>query len=163
MLFRLPLGVTVYAVSIYVDNDGDFDLIFYDEDEYTILHQQSVSSGQRSITSAGKIIVTLSADVTAIAATWYRVVLVPTTTTNIQLYHSSPTGDGDYNGITALPGGTDYILTSRTGAPSSGDHAWTDTDTSRPAILLHVSGIDIPTDAEVAAAVWAYANRTLTA
>jgi len=59
----------------------------------------------------------------------------------------------------SLPSQGNFIYSGWNGS------AWTDSATDVPLLQLLVSeitGVDIPTEAEVAAAVWAYAERTLT-
>lgn len=143
MLFKFPdYGAYLEAALVYIDADEDFDVILYASDGYTVLKSVSIvgdvrpSNGFR--THYVPLRVTISAD------TWYRLAILPTTGTNILTYLFTYADIGAYNGLTATHEGMNVQYSTRHGAPSSGDAAWTDYDDQRIAVQLLVTGIDIP-------------------
>lgn len=165
MKFRLPLTMQAQGVAFGIDSDGDYDVELYEADEYTLVSGFPISvkgAKRRANTLLGTYVLFPSA-VTLVANTWYRLVIAPSSATAVSTYYVDfSTTSGSFSNMGALPAGEDCIYTTFNGTPTSGSHVWTDTATRRFVGALLIDGIDIPTDAEVAAAVWGYANRTLT-
>lgn len=146
MAFRFPdFAAKAGGLYLLADSDQDFDIIIYDYDEYTVMSGFPLrfKGNQRRTSASGMICIEFTAEVTFVKNQWYRVVLLPTTTTpNVSIYTALFLDDGSFLGIDATPEGANCIYTSRNGAPSSGDHAWTDDDNARPMLALHVVSID---------------------
>jgi hypothetical protein len=140
-----PWTCRVLGAQLYIDSDSDFQFIFYDADEYTVLtgFPLSVSGNKRSASSANLMWVRFPTPPTLAANQAYRAVILPTTTTNLTMQTWTPADDGAVTGISGLVGGTNIIYTSRNGAPTSGSHAWTDDATKRSSFVFIVDQIDV--------------------
>lgn len=160
-----PFGCTLRGADLYLDTDEDVQILLYDADEYTVMagFPITLQGTTRRANAAGAHYVEFPTEPTLLAGSAYRLVVLPATETNISGRYWVPADDGAVLGMTALMGGSDFCYTTFNGEPSSGSHAWSDTTTRRPGILPVLSQLDFPTDAEIAAAMWAYGNRTLTA
>lgn len=143
MMFKFPdYGAYLEAALVYIDADDDFDVILYAADGYTALKSVSIVGAVRPANAYRTHYVSLG--VTISADTWYRLAILPTTGTNILAYRFTYADIGAYNGLTATHEGMNVQYSTRHGAPSSGDAAWTDYDDQRIAVQLLVTGIDIP-------------------
>lgn len=141
--FKLPIGCRIYGVTCRVDLDGDASLIVYGSDEYTAISgPHALDADQRAVNTVQDYTVIFPTAIEVTSETWYRIVLLPTSATNILIYYLTFTDDGATAGITASLGGSNFVYTYRNGAPSSGDHAWTDSTTIQPGINLLIDGID---------------------
>lgn len=141
--FRYPFKCRLSGIRANCDLDGDAQIIIYDSDEYTVMagFPISLNNLQRATTSARWISVVFTTPVECEANTDYRIVVLPTTSTNIILTNWAPVDDSEFYGYTAFPEGDDIILTRRGSAPSSGDHVWTDS-TDKPHIQVFIDGIE---------------------
>lgn len=144
MLFKFPdYGVYVESALIYIDADEDFDVILYGADGYTVMKSVSIVGAVRPSNAYRTHYVPLGVSISA--DTWYRLAILPTTGTNIISYLTTYEDIGAYDGMTSTHEGMNVQYSTRNGAPSSGDAAWTDYDDQRVAVQLLVTGIDIPT------------------
>jgi hypothetical protein len=80
------------------------------------------------------------------ANTWYRIVLLPKNTTDIIFNYAYGQDDGATSWIGLSQEGANLIYTYRNGAPSSGDHAWTD-ENYKPYMQLIIDGVEVGTGA----------------
>lgn len=144
MKFRFLVKKQLKGAYFYIDTDEDVQVILYDSDEYTVMtgFPITIQGNQRRANSQNIQYVEFPTEPTCVANSYYRLVLLPTTVTNIAWAYSVPSDDGGILGMTATPGGTDFVKTTFNGTPTSGSHVWTDTTTQRPAILLVVSKTD---------------------
>lgn len=142
--FRFLVKKQLQGAYFYIDTDEDVQVILYDADEYTVMSgfPITIQGNQRRVNSQAIQYVEFPTEPTCLASTYYRLVLLPTTVTNIAWAYSVPSDDGAVLGMTAIPGGLNFVKTTFNGAPTSGSHAWTDTTTQRPGILLVASKTD---------------------
>ena len=127
--FKCKVGGAWYGT---IDIDNAAELILYDSDGSTELENVTLDPDIRSIVNLERVAVWFSDDIELLADTNYRLVLKPTTTSNLI-----------YRGITVdsaglldqMEGGQLFHKTERTDAG-----AWTDTTTSRPSMGLIVTG-----------------------
>ena len=145
--FQIPFGCKLAGTWIVVDSDQDYQVILYNADEYSVFSgfPITVTGTQRGENTADWQFIEFPTEPTLFANTVYRLVFLPTTTTpNLISQYITPTDDGAVLGITAMPGGANFVYTTFNGAPSSGSHTWTDDATKRPGMLLVISEIDQP-------------------
>lgn len=142
--FRYPFKCRLSAASILSDLDGDANIYLYDSDEYTAFSgfPVAVKNTQRLTATLGEHLVIFPVKSTLEANTWYRLVVAPSTTTNLTLYNTEFTSDGSYDSMNACFEGSDIVTTYRTAAPSSGDHAWTDSTTLKCCLGVVIDGIE---------------------
>jgi hypothetical protein len=141
--FKLPFKSRLAGCMIFVDLDGDANAILYGADEYTALATVALKNTQRRQANRGWIQMSCTSDIELEANTDYRMVIVPTTATDIILSIITFTDDGAIPGITSTREGEDFIYTSRSSAPSAGDHSWTDSVTVRSCMSLILDGIEL--------------------
>ena len=144
--FKMPYGFTLRGALLYGDFDGDFQVILYDSNEYTVMSGFPINIDKDKRRDAGNngLYIEFSTEPVGVADTWYRIVVLPTSGTNLSIYTCTPSDDGALLGMTAYPEGLNVAYTTRNGAPSSGDHAWTDAATAKPSIAVVINQIDIP-------------------
>jgi hypothetical protein len=149
MKFRYPFKCRISGVVIRGDFDHNCNIILYDSDEYTVASgfPISINALQRRATDEGDFIVLFPTKFEANANTWYRIVVLPTTTSNIFFLRGTVASDGSVDGMDAFPEGSDIIYTAFNGVPSSGSHVWTDTETDKPSMQLIIDGIEASTGA----------------
>jgi len=137
-----PFKCRVTSMRFHCDVDGDCEVIVYDSDEYTVMSGPiSMSSLQRGSTGARWMNVIFPTKLTFEADTNYRVIVRPTTTTNIFLTGWSLVDDATYQAIDSFIEKDRVIMTQRATAPSSGDHTWVDT-VGKYVIQLTIDGLD---------------------
>jgi len=142
--FKFPLRCRLSGVMVKFDADTDTELILYDSDEYTVMtgFPVTISSTKRSANTTGEFLITFLTKPELESNTFYRMVLLPKTSTNIVMStlntpdDSSILGSGNYVETTSLS------YTTFNGAPSSESHSWTDT-VVKPQISFLIDGIDI--------------------
>ena len=142
--FRFPYKCTAKGIVMSVDLDSETDLILYDSDEYTVMSgfPITLNANKRAAANNGFHYVEFPTEPTFEANTDYRIVLLPKSTTAISITYSVPVTDGSLLALDMYPEGTNVINTVRTGAPSSGDHSWTDYNTQRYSWAFVVNKID---------------------
>lgn len=131
--FQVPFACKVNGGWMSSDIDGDGDIILYDSDGSTALATASIDKDQDA--NGGRFYFTFSAEVTLLANTYYRLVLKPTTTTNLTLRYFEVASAAllDMCDLGQLA-----HLTNRADAG-----AWTDVTTQRPWMGVQISAIDI--------------------
>lgn len=139
--FKMPWACTINGIVAMVDQDIDTTIKVYDSDEFTELASVALDSSNRYQNGHALIQYEFPSSVTLAADTAYRVVLLPTSTTNIVLLHSTVTDDGGNVTMKGLEGGAEWYWTQFNGTPNSGSHVWTDTATKRPHIGVIVDSI----------------------
>jgi hypothetical protein len=138
LIFSLPVSMAIGGawVAAYPNADGgDFDTILYDSDGSSVLASYAHDSdfyGQLEPPQTHFLPVWW-APVSLSASTTYRLVVKPTTTTNI-LVRSATFNSA---ALTGVMGGGEWHLTERTDAGS-----WTETTTERPFMGLLVTSVD---------------------
>jgi galactitol-specific phosphotransferase system IIB component len=142
--FKYPVKFRLSGIMFWGDIDSDVDIYLYDSDGYSVISgfPVTLNKGQRVFDTSRWVQVVFPVKADLLADTWYRLAIVPTTTTNIVITNCVYTSDGSYSGMDACPEGRNIVLTSRASAPSSGDHSWTDSTTDKPIITLLIDGID---------------------
>lgn len=133
--FTAPVSLRAKGVWAYFDCDNTCEIHLYDSGGSSIASVVGGIDPQvRTGNSAGSHFYYFGASVTLTAGATYRVVFKPTSGSNITI----PVFDIDNAAyMSAFPGGTDMVYTSRTDAG-----AWSETTTRRPNIGLLVDGIE---------------------
>lgn len=146
--FRVPYACRLYGAVITADADSDIDIIMYDSDGYTVKtgFPITLTSAQRRYNSVSDNIIIFSSKPEISADTWYRIIALPKNTTDITLHYAYGQDDGATSWIGLSQEGASLIYTYRNGAPSSGDHEWTD-ENYKPYIQIIIDGIDVITGA----------------
>lgn len=132
LLFQVPAPCRVSGAWLRGDFDGDFDLVLYDAAD-SVVASVSVDKDVRSAANGQSSEHLFSSSVTLTANVNYRLVVKPTSVTNLSFYDS--TVPSALLGVIA--GGSTWMGTSRTDAG-----AWTDANTIRPWIGPLFDGID---------------------
>ncbi len=133
LLFQLPFPFQLEGFFVRLDLDGDADVILYDGSD-NVLKTISLDKDVRTNANANWLRFIYSSVYSGLANTSYRLIVKPTSATNVQIY------DWDVNSssiLTNYSGGSTWKYTQRTDAG-----AWTDTDTKRPFMGLILSGFD---------------------
>jgi hypothetical protein len=146
--FKFPVKCRLAGALIRVDADVDIDVILYGSDEYTVAtgFPITITNTKRAVDRAGDFYIPFPTKPEINADTFYRLVLLPKSTTNIMLKLSTPGDDGSFLGIDQFTEQRNVIYTTINGAPSSGDHTWTDTNV-KTQINLIIDGIEASTGA----------------
>lgn len=141
--FKVPYACRLYGMVVTVDTDSDVDIIMYDSDEYSVKtgFPITLTSAQRRSNSAYDNIIIFPTKPGIAADTWYRMVLLPKSTADVTFNYAYGQDDGETSWIGLSQEGANLIYTYRNGAPSSGDHAWTDKN-YKPYIQLIIDGIE---------------------
>jgi hypothetical protein len=133
LLFQLPFPARCYGFVVRLDLDAATDVVLYSAAD-AVLASYSLSSGVR-VGTAGQITRRRFATPVSLSAnTSYRLVVKPTTGSNVGVY--------DWEAASATLcqqycGGSTWKHTERTDAG-----AWTDTDTKRPFLSLRLDQLD---------------------
>jgi len=131
--FRFPFPCKLWGIQAEIDPDSaDVGIYLYDSDEYTVLSSVTVDYDKRANTYHKGFLIPFGG-IELAANTWYRWALYSTSDSNYtRLSLWTGTDDGSYKHLDVLDMGTDCILTTFNGTPTSGSHTWTDDDTKRP-------------------------------
>ena len=119
--FSLPGPVRAAGIAVSGDFDEGTDIVLYDSDGTTVLRTVSLDKDIRAQTSRALYRIRFS-PLTLSKNTNYRLVVKPTTVTNIQLYEFSVLSAGMMDGV---PGGQNCYKTAKTSG------TWGQTTTSR--------------------------------
>ncbi len=141
--FSVPYNCRMSGVFANIDLDGDADIEIYDSDGINLIPDGTISldSNIRSGTSPRPFSRNLITPIELTKDTFYRIVLHPTTGTNMILYYLDVTDDGANEAMNAIDGGVNFHYTTCNGSPSvEGD--WTQTATRRPLIGLMINQLD---------------------
>jgi galactitol-specific phosphotransferase system IIB component len=146
--FKYPFGCRLSGMNININTGADWQIILFDSDEYTVVtgFPITVKALQRGTTGYRDIFVQFPVKATINANAWYRLIVLPTTTTDIYTAYNTPVDDGSFSGADCFFGGANFIHTYRSTAPSSGDHAWTDSNLKMH-MCLFLDGIEASTGA----------------
>lgn len=132
--FRLPYPVRVTGFWAWLDLDGDCDIVLYDSDGTTALLTKSLDSSQRVGTAGRLLYYNFASTANLSANTYYRLVIKPTTVTNVSSYRLTAPSSA---AMDTYHGGQDFHNTTRTDAG-----AWTDTTTDRPMLGIVADAFD---------------------
>ena len=135
LIFQLPYPCKVLGMNVtirQITGLPDFDL--YDSDGTTVLQTCSITDADFTNGTTGTYQVIFDSSSTLSANTNYRLVMKPTTASNVRLvYGDAPTAAS----LDGMPGGQQFHWTQRTNAG-----AWTETTTRRPLIGLLLDAND---------------------
>lgn len=143
--FSLPYGCRLWGCQLYIDQDAEVDVILYDSDEYTVMSGFPITldADLRRTNSMYSLNVLFPTQPTLSANTWYRLVVLPKTSTNIGIQTQAYATDGSLTTQDTESYGAFCAYTTFNGAPSSGSHVWTDDDTKIPLHNIYIDQIDI--------------------
>lgn len=134
LYFQFPVEVKVRGCWFIGSLPGNADIILYDSNGTTELASLAFDADYRVISGAQRhYVVEFPSEVTLAAATNYRLVLQPTTTTTINLVNFAVEAA---DRLDAVEGGQAFHYTQK----SSAD-AWSQTTTKRPFMGLIVSAV----------------------
>lgn len=131
LIFQVPMPCGIYGFLVRYGPSAagrNSELVLYDSDGTTVLHNPSIDGDQVQSTSARWLFVPVIQDI--LPAVNYRVVIKPTSANSVELqdFEVSTAAIMD-----AVGGGQNWHYTERTSAPSPG--AWTETTTKRAWII----------------------------
>lgn len=143
--FQLPMPARVRGAWVTIDLDGDCNVRLvttaYDQAGGTgILATASLDANVRGTAAGTVYYVTFDASVDLSANTYYRLIVEPTTTTNLTVYDCSVATLAQLAGFA---GGVDFHLT--TAKDPTGDGDWTNYNSGtfrNPYMGLHIEGVD---------------------
>ena len=129
--FQVPFNVTVNGAWMWADTDGDADLLLvdstYNEGAGTgILATATVDPNIDSAATAGLMVYRFNTSVVLSSDTWYRLILRPTTVSNVTLYQFDVLNTSI---MQATPGGQNFQMT--TAKTPTGDGDWTNSSTDQ--------------------------------
>lgn len=128
MRFRVQFKARLTGMWLWAAIANDIDLVFFDSDGVTSTVLLSVDDDQLGSGSAVIHKFSFATAKTIEPNTWYRLAIVPTTTSNMSIFDADVNAAAD---LDALAGGQDFHLSTANGAPSAeGD--WTQTLSNRP-------------------------------
>lgn len=133
VLFTAPFSARVCGVYAYVDADGDCEVVIYNSAD-TVLATAALDKDVRMSAAGNAHNLLLTNDVMITEGEQYRVVLKPSTTTNVALF-TWTVADNAYD---ALFSGSNWQQTVRGDAG-----AWNNTGTARPMLGLLIDGIEV--------------------
>lgn len=133
LIFRFPVSVKVGAAWVWVEADADSNLVLYDSDGTTALETILLDANVDAGVGAGGQVRVFTQERELKASTDYRLVVKPTTTSNVGL---SDFDVGAAAIMDAFHGGQNWQYTQRTDAG-----AWTETTTKRAYMALLVTAI----------------------
>lgn len=137
--FNVPCSISGAMVSF--DCDEATNIILYDSDGVTALETISLDKDVRGSTLTQWIHVPFSQSRTLTKDAYYRIVVNPTTTTDVTLPYIDVTDDGANTAISGMPGGANFHYTTINGAPEA-EGGWTNTVTRIPLIQLIIDKLD---------------------
>lgn len=125
--FKVPFKARLAGCHLYGDLDGDCNIVLY-EGGTTATTLMSFDKDTRGTTVGGNYKFAFTTKPTLAAATYYRLVVAPTSATACEIF-ACTVNAAKY--LDALPGGQDLHYTTVASAPGAeGD--WTNTLTTRP-------------------------------
>lgn len=128
----------VVGFELFVDADAAYDVVLYDTNGTSVLASKTVDVTARGSNATHKTVDFFSSGATCIGGSSYRLVVKPTTTTNITILQSANDANATTD-LNVLLGGADWHKTSRTDAG-----AWTENTLRRVAIWPVIDAIDVP-------------------
>lgn len=164
--FRVPFSCKVDGFWANFDLDGDATVKLYDSDGVSVLASFAMDTNIRFGTAVG-IKRGLFAEVTLLKDTYYYLGIEPSSGTNIAVITGGIPNALGVAAMGAWPGGADFHVASAKDPTGTG--SWTHYNNTTDGMFMAWMGLSIsalddggPTNVEIATAVWAYANRTLT-
>lgn len=134
--FQLPFAFSIAGTWMHADLDGDCESVLYDSDGTTVLRTVAVDKDVRSSAlPQAPGVWQFSSSYIGRANTFYRVVLKPTSATDLTLYRSVYNATAHLN---QLSGGTNFIYCSRIN-----EGAWSDFPLLRPNIGVWLDGVAV--------------------
>ena len=138
--FQVPFNCRMSGFWFYGRTDADFEVLLYDTDGTTELGTIS-KDADIAHSSTEKQEYYLATKCVIAKDTNYRLVLHPTTATNVRLPYFDVTDDSTNKTMDAVAMGDKFHLTTCNGAPTvEGD--WTNTITNRPHMGIIVDQLD---------------------
>lgn len=135
MSFSVPSDVRVGAFYMRANLAGNADLVLYDKDGLTVLETMSLDKDLRTQSATQYHLVRCPTDRLLYANEAYRLILKPTTTTNVTLYTVGASSTGLMD---TLEGGSNWFTTFRV----DGTNWNNDSTTIRPLMGIVITGID---------------------
>jgi hypothetical protein len=132
--FRLPVGLRVVGVAVRLEYLNPGEIVLYDSNGTSVMASIAFDPDVRALTAIRTQIYYFNATVELLADTDYRLVVKPTTSSNVNLGHVTFFNAADRAGTQF---GTNWCLTSRTDGGS-----WSDDTTQIPGLWLICNGID---------------------
>lgn len=132
-LINIPFYCRAWGFWLLADIDNAADVVLYDTDGTTALKTVSLVANERTGTGSGVYMIPFASTQDLTINSNYRIVLKPTTTSNVQIQRMTVLAAGHMD---MAPLGQKCYETSRTDAG-----AWTETTTQRVSIGLLVNGL----------------------
>ncbi len=141
--FSVPYNCRLSGIFALIYLPADANIEIYDSDGTTIIPDGTISMDANLAGSAGAkpIVKILTTPIELTKDTFYRIVLHPTTGTNINLYVLDVTNDGANEAMNAIDGGVNFHYTTCHGSPSV-EGNWTQTATKRPLIGIMIDQLE---------------------
>jgi hypothetical protein len=161
MRLKVPFKARLSGVGMAIDNDGDIEVLVYDTDGATIIASTSVLDAQSRESAAVHPLTFLpfTTPVTLTPGSFYRVVVHPTTATNVVMVSHNVVTAADLN---CSPGGEDFHYTkNETASAPTQESDWTQTLTRQPPMWLFFDQLSDDAGGGGAAAAYSryYVNR----
>ena len=143
LALSFPYSCEVIGIFFLIDLDGGTEIEFYDSDGITIIPKGTIVLDKdiKGSTAGVMSIITLTTPIELAKNETYRVVLHPTSTTNISLAHLDVTNDGAVEAMNAIDGGVDWYYTS-CNSPPTNITDWTNLLTRRPLMGFLINQLD---------------------
>ena len=135
--FQVPYACRLRGAFFVGDIDTNASLILYDSDGTTILETVTFDGDVRGATGSEANYVYFTSTKVLTKDTYYRLIFLPTTGTNISIITLTVTDDGANKAMNAVDGGIYFHLTICNGVPTD-ESDWTQTLTQRPITRLVV-------------------------
>jgi len=142
--FSFPFGVRIHGVYFVPGSTStNADVVLYDTDGATVLGTITCDKDLMGATGVVGRRYDFASPITLAANGVYRLAVVPSSSTNWQLYYADVTDNGAVRAMTAFPGAGEWYATSCNGAPAN-NASWTDIATRIFLMTPVLDGIDIP-------------------
>lgn len=139
-----PFACRAVGVWAYLDIDAAADLVLFGSDGATALQTISLPDPDiRGSTSAAPQYYLFTTAQNLVKGSKYRIVLRPSTTSNVSGQYNSFTDDGSLKAIDQMPLGQNAVYTTCNGTPAN-EASWTDDATKRSCMGLLIDAVDIP-------------------
>ncbi|KKK94408.1 hypothetical protein LCGC14_2683150, partial [marine sediment metagenome] len=141
MRFQVPYTCRIDGMFFFGDIDANANIILYDSDGISPLETVLIDKDVRLSVFRTSYYVQFTGVQILTRDTYYRIVIVPLTGSDITLFAFSVTDDGANKAMNAVDGGTFFHSTTANGAPTE-EADWTQTLTQRPIMGLVVDKLD---------------------
>ena len=140
-----PYACRAVGIWGHIDSDAAGDLLLYDSDGATVLQTIAITDPDiRGATTGAPQYYLFTTPQNLVKGSKYRVVLRPSTTTNISGYYVNYLDDGSIKGIDQMDLGQNSVYTTSNGTPTN-EESWTNTTNKRFCMGLIIDALDIPT------------------